>query len=543
MFLTPVVGFSQNTYNMVYSILNTKCQNATCHSATSADALKFDGTSADVYSAIINQAPGNAGAAAKGHKLVWTNQPYESYLLRKVGSFLDTDLGIDANEGAVMNDINGNSLSNKEVEYIRQWVMHGASQTGNIIDTALVNAYYNDPNRAPFYPKASAPAPGTGYRLRFGPIFVAATKEIEYLQKHEVDFPANAEVKEIDGDMNPQSHHFLLFKFDDSASAAAMPEGMRVVSLTGGTTSFDGNKKLMGAWQTPAELHLPSGTALFWEQKTWLDFNFHMKNYSTTGVLPFDFYLNCYYTQHLPTSTTIEMKSRLVNNIGFILPGHQSSTYVYADGDNGSNETRYLWMISSHTHKFGTGFDLFKYDNTKPQNIGDTIYHGTYDYANGFETGVYDWEHPSIRFFAPQMPIDMLHSGVTGKTTWNNTSGNLIHFGFTTNDEMQLYYYMYTNALPATTSLHEATKSAFDFVIYPNPMSEMGTIAYKLDNAATVKATILDITGKEIAVLAEEKAAAGSYNLDMGQKSLSAGIYFARLSVDGNTYTKKFIME
>jgi hypothetical protein len=546
LFLTPVVGFAQGTYDLVYSILNTKCQNAGCHSATSADALKFDGTKAAVYSALVNQIPANSAAAAKGHKLLWTNQPYESYLLRKIGGFLDTDLSIDtATEGAVMNDINGNNLTNKEVEYIRQWVMNGTKQTGNNIDTTLINAYYNDTARAPFYPKPAAPAPGTGYRLRFGPIFVSSApskSEIEYVLKHEVNFPYNVEVNEIDGDMNPQSHHFLLFKHDDSAAAASMADGLRLVSLTGGTTSFDGNKKLVGAWQTPAELHLPARTAMFWEKKTWLDFNFHMKNYSTTGVLPFDFYLNCMFTERLPSSTTIEMKSRLVNNVGFLILPNSTYTNPYADGDNGANETRYIWMISSHTHKFGTNFDIFKYDNTKPGNIGDTIYNGTYDYENGFDLGHYDWEHPSIRRFDPLLPINMQTNGIICKTTWKNTSNSLIHFGFTTNDEMQLYYYMYTSELP-TTGIKENEASNFNFIVYPNPMNDMGTISYKLDKAASIKATVVDVTGKEIAVLREEKQTAGTYNVDMGGQQLSAGIYFARLSVDGSTTTRKFIVE
>ena len=545
LFCLPAMSYAQNSYNIIYNTLNTKCSNAGCHSATSADALKFDGSSTTVYNAIVGQMPTTAGAVSRGEKLVWKNQPYQSYLLKRAGSWLDADLALPGNETTTAHTAAG--LSNKEAEYIRQWIMNGASQTGNTVDTALVNAYYNDTPRAVFYPKPTAPVPGTGTQLRFGPIFVPAASsksEIEYLLKQEVNFPSNSEITLMAGDMNPQSHHFLLFKFDDSTAASQIADGLRVVSLSGGTTSFDGSKKLMGAWQTPAALPLPTGTALFWEQKTWLDFNFHVKNYSASGVLPFDFYLNCNYQQHLPTSTTIEMKSRLANNVGILLPPHTTTTTPFSDGDNGSNEMRYIWSISSHTHKFGTGFNIYEYSSSAPNHFGDTLYVGTWDYLNGFDRGYYDWEHPGIRFFSPQRPMNMQTNGLIVQTTWNNTSSNYITFGFQTSSEMQLFYYMYTNSLPNATGVAEITDKSFDFVVFPNPMSDLGTIAYKLVNTSNVKATIIDITGKEIAVLKEEKQVAGSYTVDMGkQTDLVKGIYFARVTVDGFNYTKKFVIQ
>ena len=201
-------------------------------------------------------------------------------------------------------------------------------------------------------------------------------------------------------------------------------------------------------------------------------------------------------------------------------------------------------MMSSHTHKLGTGFNIYTYDNSRPGGIGDTLYKGTYDYANGVDLGVYDWEHPSVEYFSPLKPMNMLTNGVICQTTWNNTTGSLIHFGFTTNDEMQLFYYMYTSQDPNATGINDVAKPAFDFVVYPNPMSNQGTIAYTLTQASTVNATIVDITGKEIAKLKDEKEQAGTYNLAVGQqKPLSSGMYFAKVTVNGETYTKKFVVE
>ena len=140
----------------------------------------------------------------------------------------------------------------------------------------------------------------------------------------------------------------------------------------------------------------------------------------------------------------------------------------------------------------------------------------------------------------------MSTNGTICQTTWDNDSSSIVTFGFTSSNEMQLYYYMYTSTLPTTpTGIQNISKSAFDFVVYPNPMSsDMGMIAYTLTEAATINASILDITGKEVATLKDEKEQAGSYNVSLSEeKTLSSGMYFARMTVNGETYTKKFVIE
>jgi hypothetical protein len=89
--------FAQNSYDLVYKTLNTKCSNGSCHSATSSgSSLQFDGSSTAVYNALVNVVPQNAAAAARKDKYLRMNQPYESYLLRKCGGWFDTDLALES---------------------------------------------------------------------------------------------------------------------------------------------------------------------------------------------------------------------------------------------------------------------------------------------------------------------------------------------------------------------------------------------------------------------------------------------------------------
>src|SRR6476620_3917194 len=78
---------AQTPYQRVYTMLNTKCQNASCHSGTATDgsqSLQFDGTASAVYTSIFNVASTNTSSLSKNEKLVKPQHPYYSYLLRKI---------------------------------------------------------------------------------------------------------------------------------------------------------------------------------------------------------------------------------------------------------------------------------------------------------------------------------------------------------------------------------------------------------------------------------------------------------------------------
>ena len=73
-------------------------------------------------------------------------------------------------------------------------------------------------------------------------------------------------------------------------------------------------------------------------------------------------------------------------------------------------------------------------------------------------------------------------------------------------------------------------------------MNSNGSIVYTLDKTAKVSATVVDVTGKTVALLNEESQAEGVQRVSIESEKLAAGIYFARLTVDGNVYTQKFVV-
>ena len=597
----------QSQYGRVYTILNTKCQNSSCHTATATDGsavLTFDGDSDAVYKQIFNKPSQlSASSVAKFEELVYPQQPYQSFLLRKIaGAKFDTDLALDSTgEGAAMLPVQGtgnfpDTLSSLEIEVVRQWIRFGAlevyASTDPQPDYGTIAQYYNDGQLIPFFAKPPAPPVGRGIRLRMGPVFLPTSGpyvEQEWLEQQVVHFPFLPEITRIDGAMNNQSHHFLLFQYPDSASARdnsgnnAAPDVYNVgqvtpplispaLQLIGGTNSFEGNKNLTGAWQEDANLILPEGTALMWDQKTYLDLNFHVKNYNATSVLPCDFYFNVYFGPR--QASTIPMVSQLVNNslnlgdangqclmepytpplgITKFLPDSAEWRGNYADPDNGRSTAsagmRYLWMAAGHTHQWGTGFYIVVQDTFG--GLTDTIYNGQYDYTNQVEIGVWDHSHPPIEYWNNGLlPVYVgttasgIKAGLVANTSYFSTVPCL-HFGFTTANEMQLFYYMYTDKLPpVVNSINTVNENPFSLTVIPNPVNEgNGKIVYVLDGTSKVSSVIVDVTGKVISQLNEETEVAGAHEISINStQRLAAGIYFARLIVDGSAYTKKFVV-
>ncbi len=424
------------TFDRVHSILETKC--ASCHSgATPAGALDLSGDEALVYENLINATPSNAAAATRGDKLVDPGYPYRSYLLRKANNGLihEADGGVMASgEGDLMPPYGGGeALTNIELEVIRQWIQYGASETATLPDNIedLIEDYYTNGGYEPV-PRPAPPAAGKGFQIHMGPIFIAPGDEKEFLQKYNPRFEGDTEVTRLDVTMNETSHHYIHYKFDTPADAAAADIGLREVGF-GADLPFGGGSDFVTAWADSDNFRLPGGTAYFWDESTVFDLNYHIPNYSDELILAADLYMNV-YTQEAGTAIK-EMKGNLTNNLLlFITAGNEAD---FEDDMNNGQQWN-LWQISSHTHQLGTDFDIFN------KATGEQIYEGFYDYSGcNCNVGYYDWEHAPIKEFQPYYQL-MPGEGLRYTAEYNNTTSNLITFGLTTNDEMMLFVVQYT---------------------------------------------------------------------------------------------------
>lgn len=77
---------------------------------------------------------------------------------------------------------------------------------------------------------------------------------------------------------------------------------------------------------------------------------------------------------------------------------------------------------------------------------------------------------------------------------------------------------------------------------YPNPFNPITRIKYEVKNPSQVLLNVFDVSGREVAVLVNERKAVGIYEVNFDGNSLTSGTYFYRLTVDEITETKKMIL-
>lgn len=88
-------------------------------------------------------------------------------------------------------------------------------------------------------------------------------------------------------------------------------------------------------------------------------------------------------------------------------------------------------------------------------------------------------------------------------------------------------------------------KQATNFFNYPNPAVTETTIAYTLTARANVVLKVIDLTGKQLAVLVKQEQAAGKqeYYWVLAKNNISSGMYILLLQIDNKTYSRKMIVQ
>lgn len=557
--LLCAVAFSSNaqtsTWDQVYTILNTNCAGGGCHSG-SRPGWDLSETKGEVWADLINGDVTNPAASGNKYKQVIPGHPYKSFLLKKIahglGSFKTSDLELEPAEGLNMPD-GRPALSKVEIEIIRQWILAGADSSSlyENADTNIISQYYNIGGVQPIQQPAP-PAAGEGFQVHLGPIFFEGNEEVEYFKTEDLFLDEDLEVTGLELTMNDESHHFILRKFTNNKQAG-FPTGMYPLNPL---NAFDSDKDYVMAWQNDEDFYLPDSTAYFWDTTTYLDLNFHMFNYNN-DILPGDVYLNV-YTQPKGTAAK-EMKSKLENSLSIGVSntfGAITPNDVTTFDESVNMRDVSVWTLTSHTHSRGSDFNIYLKNNDGSK--GPIVYDGTYDYNNGFDVGSYDWEHPPTRFwddlntelFDTNAAGQKLYNGFIYEAEYTNNSNNRYGFGFTTNDEMMIYYIQYVEGYyktnPSTGIVEIADNiNNNDIELYPNPTSGQSNLTYELSEASTVTIEVYDLVGKQVGViLNNQEQPAGNYGVNLDVKALggSSGIYIIQTTINGDVNTQKLIV-
>jgi hypothetical protein len=74
---------------------------------------------------------------------------------------------------------------------------------------------------------------------------------------------------------------------------------------------------------------------------------------------------------------------------------------------------------------------------------------------------------------------------------------------------------------------------------YPNPSDGVATLPFEVAQTTTVRMTVYDVLGRQVAVLVNEEHAPGRYQVPLDVSRLSAGVYLYRIRMGGFQATRK----
>jgi len=534
---------AQSTYQQVYAIFQAKCTGA-CHAgALPSGNLDLSGPEDSVYLRLVNAAPVNPAAVTAGYKRVSPGYPFRSFLMKKVNHGLDPQNDLLPLEGNTMPmTYPADTLAIEQIELIRQWIIWGAKDTGTAYNSALIHDYYNgsgvEETTAPLTPAQEG---REGYQLKFGPVFLQPQGEFEYFQVYDPKLPASVEVTEMHAKLPPNSHHWVLRTISQAGATAMGVAPQEGANFNTQIQVFQ-YSKFKGIWQFSDDLILPAGTAHYQQQNEQLLLNLHMHNYSSTQILGCSAYMNV-YTQPMG-SGAVEMKTDLSsyggqNPFALQIPP-TGQPYTVQNPYTAPGETRYFWNIQSHTHQWGKDFDMFlrNSDGTK----GAQFYEGFYNEDYSFNQGYYDYAHPAVKTFDPLMAVNM-DNGMIFEATYQNNTAATIPFSLTTQGEMFVTYFQYTNELPAT-AVNNVTENSAALQVYPNPSKDIFNLSYTTDGNKDVTVDLYNSVGAKMKTLFNGLQINGKHTMHIStsEENLAAGIYFIHLNISGNLTISKIVV-
>jgi len=113
------------------------------------------------------------------------------------------------------------------------------------------------------------------------------------------------------------------------------------------------------------------------------------------------------------------------------------------------------------------------------------------------------------------------------------------------NEDAVNFAVQFSNEDWAGLSTLVAGKEAINFTNYPNPAITSTTIAYTLTAKAAVNLRVIDLAGKQLAVLIKQEQVAGKQEFywELAKNNITSGMYILILQVENKVYSRKIIVQ
>ncbi|MBL4586996.1 MAG: T9SS type A sorting domain-containing protein, partial [Flavobacteriales bacterium] len=374
-----------------------------------------------------------------------------------------------------------------------------------------------------------------------GRIFVPPATESELYLKFDPEIVGGIEVPRIETYMPESVHHFVIYSFNPGADAA-YDDGLRNAYDPGALDSHADIKNPIATGPGVWNYQLPVNTAYYWPDNTVFDLNLHIKNESQDSIMSSDIYVNV-YTQDVGTTENY-MQIRLFPVLDISIPqDNQEHMFTSIANDTNATKTWKIWNIYTHTHKYGSAYNVFT-RNASGQ-ADEMIYDGDYSYEQDFPVGWYrNGPEVTFRYFPDNdlYEIDP-RSGLIHEAGFTNTDGpDPVEWGLTSDEEMMVLGIQFIEG-SSLTGINEIAPIE-RLQLYPNPARSAFSLSFNLLENAKVKIDLYDVAGRKINALYSGTQPQGMFSqtFDTDQTGLPVGIYFINISVNDAIISRKLIL-
>jgi len=356
-------------------VLRTSCAFSSCHSAETHRADLSFATLEQAYLNLVDVQPFNEVAWANNRLRVDPGRPENSFLLTKL-----TEPG--PGEGNRMPSNSSTPLSAATVNGFREWILAGAPFEGTIAGVPDIDA-----EAAPPVERVPQPAiPENGLQIHLPPFTVAPHREREIFYFAGQPFAdldvEEVLVKRIDVHMVDSSHHFILYRYIGNRDPRP---GVRNGSLNIGQ-----HRLVVGSQRAFKSFAFPEGVGMRFARDTKFDLNSHYVNLNGEEPLQAEVYINIFFAEPDEITTFVNPIFDFGGDI-FVPPHATTSADGAFPNDSGVPGETHVYALSSHTHRHGVRFEVWKSDRN-----GDIerVLHNL------------DWDDPEYRIFDPPLVLE-----------------------------------------------------------------------------------------------------------------------------------------
>lgn len=100
------------------------------------------------------------------------------------------------------------------------------------------------------------------------------------------------------------------------------------------------------------------------------------------------------------------------------------------------------------------------------------------------------------------------------------------------------------NITGTPNGMSEELENEFNLNVSPNPMNEQTVVSFSIPDNSEVAIGVYDLIGKEVISLAKtEGLSAGSYSFPLNKGTMTNGLYFIKLNVNGHSVIRKIVIQ